>query len=63
MKSPLIISPLDGKLYDRNAYEAKGFGRALRRVAATVAKWDLVATKIFMNEDDWNDIVKFSKED
>jgi hypothetical protein len=63
MRSPFLISPDDGKLYDRADYERKSLAKSLRKVAGVIASWDLKSSRLIMNQADWDDIVKFSKED
>jgi len=63
VRSPLVISPYDGKLYDRADYERKSYAEALRKVASTIASWDLRPASLIMSQADYDDIMKFSKED
>lgn len=61
MKCPLIIGN-DGKLYTSSMYGHKDLIGTLKKTVDMISKWEVTTQKIFMNEADYNDIMKWSKE-
>ena len=61
MNEPLIIGT-DGKLYSRIRYEQKQRGRYLSKLYDELNNQKLVAGRFYMNQSDFNDIMKWGKE-
>jgi hypothetical protein len=60
MKSPWVITP-KGKLIDRAIYDQQDFRGDLKKAFDELEKYKLREFRIIMNQDDWEDLMKFSQ--